>query len=90
MINYINLSSNLLKQLPNSLFTLANLKFLDISNNKIGSDGNGYLSEAIASATALVELRASSNMIVTLPESIGELRNLEVLDLRENRIEILP
>ena len=69
---------------------MANLKFLDISNNKIGSDGNGCISEAIASATALVEFRASSNLIFTLPESIGELRNLEVLDLRDNRIEKLP
>lgn len=57
------MSSNLIRQIPNSLFTLANLKFLDISNNKIGADDNGYLSEAIASATALVELRASGNMI---------------------------
>ena len=84
------MSSNLLKQIPNSLFTLTNLKFLDISNNKIGTDGGGCLSEALASATALVELRASSNMIQMLPESIGELRNLEVLDLRDNKIQQLP
>jgi|LauGreDrversion4_2_1035121.scaffolds.fasta_scaffold1340880_1 Leucine-rich repeat (LRR) protein len=90
MIFHINLNSNLLKSLPNGIFQLTNLKFLDISNNKIGSEGNGYLSEAIANASALVELRASSNMIVQLPESIGELKNLEVLDLRDNRIEVLP
>ena len=90
MITYINMNTNLLRQVPNSLYTLANLKFLDISNNKIGMDGNGCISEAIASATALVEFRASSNMISNLPESFGELRNLEVLDLRDNRIEKLP
>jgi Leucine-rich repeat (LRR) protein len=50
MIFHINLNSNLLKSLPNGIFQLKNLKFLDISNNKIGSEGNGYLSEAIANA----------------------------------------
>lgn len=76
--------------MPNGLFSLKNLKLLDISNNKIGSDGQGYISEAIAEAHSLVELRASGNMIVNLPSSIGDLKNLEVIDLRDNRIVDLP
>lgn len=84
------MSSNLIKSLPNGLFALKNLKLLDISNNKIGSDGHGYITEAIAEAHSLVELRASGNMIVSLPSSIGDLKNLEVIDLRDNRISELP
>lgn len=84
------MGTNKLKSLPNSLFSLKNLKFLDISFNQIGCEGNGYLSEAIAEASHLVELRAGGNMIITLPESIGDLKQLEVLDLRENRIQSLP
>ena len=29
-------------------------------------------------------------MITNLPESIGDLRNLEILDIRDNRISDLP
>jgi Leucine-rich repeat (LRR) protein len=39
---------------------------------------------------SLVELRASANQIAALPDSIGNLKNLEVIDLRDNKIEQLP
>jgi Leucine-rich repeat (LRR) protein len=77
---------------PNGLWCLKNLKFLDLSNNKIGSqkiDGS-YISEAIAECEQLVEFHASGNMLTSLPESIGELRFLEVLDLKDNRINMFP
>ena len=86
MIYNINFSTNLLKTVPASLFSLAGLKLLDISNNKI----EGCLTDAIAQAQSLVEFRASGNMITQLPDSIGDLKNLEVVDMRDNRIERLP
>ena len=86
----MNFNTNLIKSLPNALFSLKNLKLLDVSNNKIGSDGKGFISEAIAECHSLVEFRANGNMIVNLPQSIGDLKNLEVIDLRDNRILELP
>ena len=78
--------------IPNGLFALENLKFLDLSNNKLGSSKQvgSYLSEAIGAAQSLVEFHAAGNMLTHLPESIGELQNLEVLDLKDNRLLVLP
>ena len=71
---------------------MKSLKFLDLSNNQIGKQAidGGYLSESIAEAESLVEFHASGNMLTCLPESIGELKHLEVLDLKGNKINSLP
>jgi Leucine-rich repeat (LRR) protein len=62
-LTHVNFNSNKLTNLPASLFTLKNLKFLDISNNEIGTKkvAGSCLSEAIAGATSLVEFHASGN-----------------------------
>mmetsp|Transcript_13221 Transcript_13221/g.18139 ORF Transcript_13221/g.18139 Transcript_13221/m.18139 type:complete len:136 (+) Transcript_13221:146-553(+) len=59
---HLNFNSNKLTAIPDTLWTLENLKFLDISNNKIT-----HLSEGIGKAAALVELRVSGNLLITLP-----------------------
>jgi Leucine-rich repeat (LRR) protein len=91
-ISYINFNSNKLTNLPASLFTLKNLKFLDISNNEIGTKKvqGSCLSEAIAGAVALVEFHASGNQLQELPTSIGDCTNLEILDLKDNQLKTLP
>lgn len=78
--------------IPNGLFAIANLKFLDLSNNLLGTSKQvgSYLSEGIGAAQALVEFHASGNSLTSLPESIGELPNLEILDLKDNKIQSLP
>ena len=78
--------------LPNGLFNLVYLKFLDVSNNMLGTSQElgSCLTEAIGAAQTLVELRLSWNMLTHLPESFGMLRNLEVLDLRDNKLVELP
>lgn len=87
-IQHLNLNTNELTSVPASLFTLENLKFLDISHNKIGNPKvqGSYLSEAIGQARALVEFRLAGNMLTEIPKGIGELENLEVLDLKDNRL----
>ena len=89
---HLNLNSNQLISIPNGLWNLKNLKFLDISNNKLGSEKveGGYISEAIAEAELLVEFHASGNLLTSLPESIGDLKHLEILDLKDNKIRSLP
>jgi len=54
---------------PNALFALPGLKFLDLSHNMLFA----YLSEAIGQCQALVELHIAGNQLTSLPESIGDL-----------------
>ena len=82
---HLNFNSNKLTAVPDTLWTLENLKFLDISHNKIT-----HLSEGIGKAAALVELHVAGNLLTALPQTFGELMNLEVLDLKTNKIKSLP
>lgn len=75
----MNLNTNLIESLPNALFALKQIKFLDLSNNKLGG-----LSEAIGMASSLVEIHASGNLIREFPKSFGDLTKLEVLDMKKN------
>lgn len=87
-MKYLNLNQNEILAVPNSLWSLKNLKFLDLSNNKIGTEKceGGYLSEAIAECEQLVEFHCSGNRLTSLPENLGELKYLEILDLKDNKI----
>ncbi len=88
----LNLNTNKLSSVPNSLFSLPTLKFLDLSHNQFGSTKvpNSYLSEAIGSCQSLVEFHIAGNELTQLPESIGDLPNLEILDLKDNKLQVLP
>lgn len=77
---------------PNGLFALPTLKFLDLSHNMLGikTVPNSYLSEAIGQCQTLVELHIAGNMLTHLPESIGDLVNLEILNAKDNKLQALP
>ena len=49
-----------------------------------------YLSEAIGQCQTLVELHLAGNQLTQLPESIGDLVNLEILDVKDNKLVALP
>lgn len=48
------------------------------------------VSEALGSASALVEFHIAGNLIQELPRSIGDLKNLEILDAKRNKLNYLP
>jgi Leucine-rich repeat (LRR) protein len=81
VLNHLNLSSNLLESIPASLFELDNLKFLDVSNNKLIS------LPPLVSGT-ICEFRAFGNQITALPAI--QMENLEILDMKSNKISVLP
>ena len=70
------------------MFTLPNLKFLDLSHNLIGKES--CLSEALGQCTTIVELHLAGNQMFTLPESLGDLVNLEILNIKDNKLQALP
>ncbi|KAI2512840.1 hypothetical protein MHU86_1629 [Fragilaria crotonensis] len=67
--------------LPDDLFDLTNLEFLDVSKSGLG----GILPESIGRLSRLVQFFCQGNdMTGTLPSDLGRLERLEVLDLSEN------
>jgi Leucine-rich repeat (LRR) protein len=84
-LNYLRFSNNLFKMIPNSIYNLHLLKYLDFSHNKLT-----HLSENIRSLSSLVELNLSNNDIALLPEEIGGLKNLEVIYFSNNKLTCFP
>ena len=66
-----------LTQLPESICTLTNLRYLDADGCALLSD----IPDTLGRATALVHLRLSRTHITTLPASLGQLAELRVLDV---------
>lgn len=85
--NAINLSlaENKLKEIPSSIYNYKNLKYVNLSNNRIGNANmpNGAFK-------SLIWLDLSNNKIKKIPETIENLQNIEFLDLSNNRIKELP
>ncbi len=61
------------------------MKFLDISYNKIK-----ILPESLGMANLLVEFHFAGNLLEELPKSISDLKNLEILDGKRNKLLFLP
>ena len=68
----LKLRSNALTKLPDSLFSLANLKILDVSINKLYT-----LSAKVSLLRQLRYLNIAENRLDGLPNSLGYLTSLE-------------
>ncbi|KAL5771539.1 hypothetical protein ACOSP7_015693 [Xanthoceras sorbifolium] len=82
----LDVHSNQLKSLPNSIGCLSKLKLLNVSGNLIES-----LPKTIQNCRSLEELNANFNKLNKLPDSIGfELINLKKLSINSNKLAFLP
>ncbi|CAH8287427.1 unnamed protein product [Eruca vesicaria subsp. sativa] len=82
----LDLHSNQLKTLPNSIGCLSKLKVLNVSGNNLQC-----LPETIKDCKSLEELNANFNELTSLPETIGfELTNLTKLSVNSNKLVLLP
>lgn len=82
----LDVHSNQLKCLPNSIGCLSKLKVLNISGNLIES-----LPRTIENCRSLEELNANFNKLTRLPDTIGfELKNLKKLSINSNKLVFLP
>mmetsp|Transcript_36270 Transcript_36270/g.76961 ORF Transcript_36270/g.76961 Transcript_36270/m.76961 type:complete len:297 (+) Transcript_36270:14-904(+) len=84
-LHTLNLGSNALASLPESVGDLVGLKKLIISSNKLN-----ILPLALGKLTSLQELRASDNSVVELPDCFGSLDMLAEVDLAGNNLKGLP
>lgn len=74
-----------LTDLPNELFQLKKLKWLNLNGNQISR-----LSEEFGSLINLETLGLSHNQLTRLPESIVNLENLQTINLNYNQLEYIP
>ncbi|XP_057778863.1 plant intracellular Ras-group-related LRR protein 6 [Salvia miltiorrhiza] len=82
----LDVHSNQLKCLPNSIGCLSKLKILNVSGNLLQE-----LPRTIENCRSLQELNANFNKLRQLPDTIGfELLNLRKLSVNSNKLAFLP
>ncbi|MFX1535332.1 MAG: leucine-rich repeat domain-containing protein, partial [Promethearchaeota archaeon] len=81
----LNLESNQLTSLPETIEHLTNLQELYLNNNLLVS-----LPETIGNLTKLETLQLQENKLTSLPASIGNLKSLQTLNLYNNQLASLP
>ncbi|KAL5712941.1 Plant intracellular Ras-group-related LRR protein 6 [Ranunculus cassubicifolius] len=82
----LDMHSNQLKSLPNSIGCLFKLRHLNVSGNLLES-----LPKTIENCRSLEELNANFNRLKSLPETMGfELNNLQKLSVNSNMLAYLP
>ena len=84
-INYINLDSCELTDLPEEIFKFSNLSALSLDNNYLTS-----LPDSIINLRNLKRLYLSNNKIKILPSNMRRLTSLKSIYLSYNQIEDLP
>lgn len=82
ILTEINLSNNLLKSLPQFLSQFERIQFINISSNSFTE-----LPNELGLLNTLRELNISNNHFVNIPKCVFELKGLEILLARDNRIE---
>lgn len=82
ILSEINLSNNLLKTLPKFLSQFERIQFINISSNSFSE-----LPKELGLLNTLRELNISNNHFMNIPSCVFELKGLEILLARDNRIE---
>lgn len=84
-LEYLNLGSNKLSNLPDEIFQLISLQYLSLSENLIIK-----LPFSLSNLRHLEVLDLEDNYITKLPEEFSKLQNLTYLDIRRNKLKYLP
>jgi Leucine-rich repeat (LRR) protein len=84
-LGYLNLSNNLLTNLPAAIGRLRRLVGIDVSDNRIST-----LPSEIGNLDSLLRLVVAMNRISAFPGSMGKLKNLESLHANDNAFSSFP
>lgn len=83
--NVLHLSNMGLKEIPPVVFTMTNLKRLDVGWNRITR-----IPSEIQRLDGLEELWINSNPLKEIPYEVSKCTNQKVIDLRDTQVRILP
>lgn len=84
-LQYLDLSKNQIKELPDSLYLLTKLQCLVVAHNKLGT-----FPKDIGKCKNIFYLNANNNDISLLPPQIGDMEKLRTLDLWSNELADFP
>jgi hypothetical protein len=84
-VRKVNASNLSLEKLPNGLYRIAKLNYLDLSNNNLSE-----LNAKIERFQYLKTLNLSHNQLKDLPQEFGYIRYIENLDLSHNLFDSIP
>lgn len=86
-VTHLNLSNNILEEIPEILASLTNLQKLDVSNNRLIK-----VSHNIAHLSSLTQLILKNNQLSEegLPKDMLEMRSLRTLNLSGNELTCIP
>lgn len=86
-VDELDLSRNLMEELPENFGNFSSLKWLDLHSNRLES-----VPESIGNLMGLTHLNLSNNCLTasSLPSTLGSLTNLKSLNLGMNRLDALP
>ena len=85
----LNASKNELKQIPITVFVnLPNLHVLDVSYNHIQVVCSDETTQW--NLPSIEEIQLSNNLIIALPDNMGSLGSLKILNVSNNRLDRLP
>jgi len=84
-LNKLELKSNKLGKIPDSIFSLNSITYLDLSYNNLNE-----LQDLFKNLKSLKHLNLGYNQITEIPPSIGSIKNLKLLGLNHNKLKSLP
>jgi Leucine-rich repeat (LRR) protein len=84
-LNKLRLKSNKIGKIPDSIFSLNSITYLDLSHNNLNE-----LQDLFKNLKSLKHLNLGYNQISKIPPSIGSIKNLKLLDLKHNNLKSLP
>ncbi|RMZ81357.1 hypothetical protein DV738_g2160, partial [Chaetothyriales sp. CBS 135597] len=82
-LRYLNIRSNLFREMPKAVYKLPWLEILDISRNKIRT-----ISPEISNLTSLRVFALISNRVEDLPVELIEMKKLQILKLADNPLRL--
>jgi Leucine-rich repeat (LRR) protein len=84
-LSKLELKSNKLGKIPDSIFSLNSIEYLDLSYNNLNK-----LPDQFKNLQSLEHLDLGYNQVTEIPRSIGSLKNLKFLNLSHNKLKSLP